>query len=454
MSITEIIAYLNETNSANDKLRKLKEMKGHDLFKRVLEMTYDKVRFTYGVTFKNVIVSRAIKTAPFMSLETALDELEKLTSRQVTGNDAIELLGNLHDALSADDAKVLELIIGRDLKMGCGRTSINKAFKNLIVKPAYMRCGLFGKKAATKLNVSATNPALVQLKADGTYREMLVSDGIVEFKSRSGEPYEYPLIVEEAKNMKKGYYFGELTVEGITDRSEGNGLINSDDVPHERLIFSVWDYVTEEEYQLSKLKDKTMKPFTKYGHRWIELKDILEEHETKHIQPIESHLVATLEEAIEHASVWMSQGLEGAVLKSQNSTFKDGTNNDQLKIKLQIDADVRVVGFKDGTKGTKREGKVGSIQFVTDDGKVQGYASGFSDEILDEISKNKHMYMNRVFSVQFNDITKGRNNEYYALSHPRFIEWRDDKTETDDLERIFENKEMAKDINYIFKQRA
>ena len=49
----------------------------------------------------------------------------------------------------------------------------------------------------------------------------------------------------------------------------------------------------------------------------------------------------------------MNKGLEGGVLKDKNLVFKNGTSNQQLKIKLKVDADLRVLGFLKGTKGTK-----------------------------------------------------------------------------------------------------
>ena len=49
-------------------------------------------------------------------------------------------------------------------------------------------------------------------------------------------------------------------------------------------------------------------------------------------------------------------------------------------------------------------------------------------------------------TVQFNDITKGRDNDHYAFSHPRFIEFRDDKDETDTLEKVNQLKEMAMEL--------
>lgn len=435
MTILEILNYLNETNSTNDKLKKLKQFKDNELFKRVLAMTYDKATYTYGVTMKNV---EYLQVNEKHDLTYFLDYLENsLCTREDTGNLAISTVGQIMSRLSTDDAKVAELILGRDLKINVGRTNINKVFKNLIVKPAYMRCGVYTQKTSQKI----PQPALIQLKADGTYREMLVQDGKVEFVSRSGENYQYPVIAQQGTDLEDGYYFGELTVRGISDRSEANGLINSDNPPHDDIIFSVWDYVSIDEYSRAKNKEKT---HIFYGDRFLHLKEMLSEHELDNIEVIESYLVESLPEAIERCSGFMSKGLEGAVLKSQRGLFKDGTSNDQLKMKLQIEADVRIVGFKDGSKGTKREGKIGSIQFATDDGKVKGYASGFTDDVLDEMSENPDKYIGLVFELQFNDITKGRNNDHYALSHPRFVEFRNDKTETDDLERILIMREMSK----------
>jgi hypothetical protein len=93
--------------------------------------------------------------------------------------------------------------------------------------------------------------------------------------------------------------------------------------------------------------------------------------------------------------------------------------------------------------GTKREGKIGSIEYATDDGKVRGYASGFTDAELDDMDGRREEILRQIMTLTCSDITRGRNNEHYALSHPRFVELRTDKTETDTLERIFEAKRMA-----------
>ena len=438
-NIYEILKDFNETNSTNDKIAKLKKYKSNALFTRILEVTYDKSRFTFGLTMKNV--RQSIKVNPFMELADAVEELEIFTSRKLTGNAAINQLGYMLDQLSEEDSKVMELIIGRDLKINVGRTNINKVHKGLIVKPVYKRCGIFTKKTESKIKY----PAFCQLKADGTYREMLLLNGKVEFMSRSGEVYEYPTIENDAvdSTLKDGYYFGEITVKGAENRSIGNGLINSDNCPHDDLIFSVWEYANTEEYKKAKLKEKDYLPETPYFESFYELEQSLIMGNFKHIELIESPQVGSAKEAMVWCSEWMKMGLEGAVLKNKHMLLKDGTSTDQLKMKLEIDVEVRMIGHREGKKGTKREGKLGSIQFSNDEGTVKGYASGFNDSMLDEISENLELYMDKIFTVRCNDITKGRNNNHYALSHPRYIEWRNDKNETDTLARMFEQKESA-----------
>lgn len=161
------------------------------------------------------------------------------------------------------------------------------------------------------------------------------------------------------------------------------------------------------------------------------------------IRPIEFKIVDNLSEALQYTSEWMNEGYEGAILKDLSGVFKDGTSKHQLKIKLEISAEMRVTGFHEGTPGTKREGKVGSIEFSNDEGTIKGRCSGFNDKELDYFTDNQDELIGKIIEVQFNDLSKGANNDYYALSHPRFIQFRDDKDETDTLEKVLELREMA-----------
>ena len=170
------------------------------------------------------------------------------------------------------------------------------------------------------------------------------------------------------------------------------------------------------------------------------------------IKIIEHKVVHNSQEVMEQNKIWMQQGYEGSILKDWSGVFADGTSKHQLKIKLKISAEMRIIGFQDGTIGTKREGMVGSLIFKNDEGTVEGRCSGFTDDMLEEFTNKKDFYLGKIIEVEFNDLSRAAGSEEYALSHPRFIEVREDKTETDNIEQIFKMREMAMDVSSYFEK--
>lgn len=162
------------------------------------------------------------------------------------------------------------------------------------------------------------------------------------------------------------------------------------------------------------------------------------------IQIIESHEVNSLEEAVAHTVRWMNSGLEGSILKDYNNVFKNHTSPTMLKLKVEAECEVICTGFIEGTKGTKREATFGSITFESQDGRVKGSTSGFTDAQLEDFNKRREELIGKVFTVRFNDMTRARDSDTWALSHPRFIEARSDRSDADTYERIVEQLDSAK----------
>lgn len=433
--LKDILNELNESNSSNYKLDILKKYKDNSELKKLLELTYNRNKYNFNVS-KNCIIKdnpSILESNGSKTVDDLLSALEILGGGTIRGNEAHQFVCNHLKYLDNDNKEIFLNVLGRDLKIGLNVKSINKVFKNLIPKPNYMRCAVLSEKTLKKINF----PAFIQLKMDGTYREIHVADGQVSGKTRSGEEYFNPVLFKEMENFPNGFYTGELTIEGES-RFTGNGLINSLNPPYEKITFTAWDYLTDEDY-LEKSK-------TPYYSRFESLLDIIEKHESNRVKLVPNHEVNSIDEALKYVSDWMEQGLEGGVLKDKNNVFKNGTSGTQLKIKLKVDAEMRITGFTDGTIGTKREGKIGAIQFSNDEGTIKGQCSGFSDEELDLFTKNKDNLIGRIISVEFNDIVKSENNDYYALSHPRFIEIRNDKDETDTLEKVIQLRDMAKGL--------
>ena len=430
--ISDFLSELNESNSSNYKISTLKKYQNSEIVKQLLKLTYDKNNFNFGMSRTRLlgILNESNFPEGIDKIDDYLDLLQE-NSGKLSGNSAKEFYSLLLQKLTEDSRVILLNILGRDLKCGINIKNINKVFKNLIPKPNYMRCAVFSEKLVKKIHF----PAMLQLKMDGTYREFNVSNGTVSAKTRAGEEYFNPVLFKEMMNFPDGYYMGELTIDGES-RFTGNGLINSLNPPLDKIIFTCWDFLTFDEY--------TGKVKTSYIDRFNRLQNLIENRDFKQVKLVENHIVNNVSEALKQVSLWMSEGLEGGVLKDFNNTFKNGTSNTQLKIKLKVDAEMRITGFTEGTPGTKREGKIGAIQFANDEGTIKGQCSGFSDAELEEFSKNKDSLIGKIISVEFNDITKAENNEYYALSHPRFIEVRNDKNETDDLKKVIQLRDMAK----------
>jgi len=447
--IYNIIEELNLENGSNYKKAVLKKYEDNELLKRVLKMTYDRVSYTYGITMKNVHADTSKNTE---TLEWGLDLLEnELVTRNTTGNAAISLVENILEAMSETDRIIIERILDRDLKIRLGRTEINKVFKNLIVKSPYTRCEIGTEKNILKnmpiyKDGNFKNKVYSQLKMDGTFRRAIIDGENVEITSRPGIVSSFPLIEKQLLSLGiEGYVFiGEMTLRGEQNRNIGNGIINSDNIPHENVLYTVWDMIPINEFSMTKNEIKAAEKagtLSLYEDRFNLLKELLD-HPLQNVELVESRIIKNMKEAYEHFQEVTERGDEGTVIKSYDMTHKDGNSKKQLKCKINFEIDARVVGFIEGKKGTSREKTFGSIVYETDDGKIKGSVSGFTDEQLEDFNSRRNEIIGRVIEIEANNLTKGRNNDYYALSHPRFIRLRDKNT-TDTLERAQESLKNA-----------
>lgn len=436
MNVLAILNELRNTSSINQKIEILTQNKDNLELKDVLKSTYDNIN--YYVTSKNLQINWQKNSLNF-SLNYIINKFKsELSTRNVTGNNALSLVEELlNNAESQEIVDTSLLILDRDLKLGLGKTLINKVWKDLVKDTPYMRCGVFSEKLAKKINF----PAICQLKADGRFTYAIKNDNEVIFESRSGELTEFPLLKNEFLKLADGVYVGELLVKNISDRTIANGLINSLNPPHEAIYMKCWDMVKLDEYADARHETKMQRE--SYQTRWDNLsKELIHVNQDK-LSVIDSVEVNSVSEALVLTSKWMNDGYEGSILKDTSLIFKDHTSNQQLKLKVEIELEVRITGFIEGKKGTKRENTFGSITFKTDDNKIVGSTSGFSDKLLKEFNEKRQELIGKVMAVKCNDILKANSDGIHSLSHPRFVELRDDKDYTDTLERSLELKQLS-----------
>jgi len=431
----DIINKIRNTNSTKEKVNILKQHVDNKLLRQILSMTYDKVVYSYGITLKTI--EKPTTYTGELTLKEAIDKVTHyLVNEEVRGLAANRLVNKLLKSLNEQDSEILYCLIGRDLKLGMNVKSINKAIPNLITSPPYMRCSILTEKTVKRIKF----PAYLQVKLDGTYTTIIVHKGSVRLLTRSGhEDNKATRDIQAASKLPDGAYIGEMLVEGISDRAEANGLINSDNPPVNKIYMVLWDFIPLKEFYDPKHTKNIVQTRMSYGNRMYSLYNIIKGKKSKYLRLVKTKIVKDMEEVLTITKQWIEEGEEGAVLKSKDNIFKDHTSPTQLKIKVKFSIDVRVTGFIEGRKNTKRTQTFGALTYSTDDGKITGSVSGFSDSELKEISGNRDYYIGKIMEIEGNNITKAQNSNTYAISHPRFIEFRFDKDSTDTIDRAFES---------------
>lgn len=400
------------------------------------------------------------------TLQWALEGLKSLISREYTGHKAISWLNTILSALSSDDAYILERIIEKDCKIGMGTSNINKIFPKLIEETPYMGAKAFEEKLARKI-FENDGFGYSQVKMDGRYCNAVISDGNVLLESRQGEPtiVTGAIFLEELAKFEDCVLNGELTMDG-KERYESNGIIASiiditgkvnDRTEAEtnkkkaafvkehgsfedalsKIRFTVWDSIKLVEYS----EAKSTRP---YSNRLSEVDFFLNKYKPTMISKVETRVVKSYEEAMSHFQETLSRKLEGTILKSSDGTWKDGKPNWQVKMKLEIDVDLKIVGFNLGTG--KNAQVISSLNAESSCGKVFTKPTGMNEAMMKHVTENQDKLINTIVEVKCCGLSKDSSGNY-ALLHPVFKALRDDKNTCDSLESIEKIESMAKSLS-------
>jgi ATP-dependent DNA ligase len=125
----------------------------------------------------------------------------------------------------------------------------------------------------------------------------------------------------------------------------------------------------------------------------------------------------------------LTEGEEGLVLKDPKGPWEDKRVKHQVKMKAELEADLRVVGVTPGTG--KYQGKIGSLMVESGDGEVQcSVGTGLSDE---ERSMAFSEFENKIVAVKYNAVITDKKTGHKSLFLPVFVEIRDDKCVADNV---------------------
>lgn len=430
MNINTFLESLAANNSRNFKIEQLNANSDNGVLREVVRLALDP--FTQFYIRK--IPAYTPRTEPTnVTLRFALDSLFDLSSRLVTGNAGINHLKSLLEVLSADDAKVIERIIQKDLKCGVDVSTANKVWSGLIVDYPCMLCSPFEQKLVDKIKF----PAYAQMKMDGMRFNAIVRDGKCEFRSRNGKEILLLGNLEQEFISLAGdidcVFDGELLVmlpgdHQFTDRQTGNGILNKANkgtisVEEASMVHaSVWDLIPYAYFVDGHCP-------TPYSKRYATLENLVNEQdsENKKIWNVASTIVQTFEEAQSIFEDYLSKGYEGIILKDGSGVWEDKRSKTQIKFKGELECDLKIVAVEEG-KG-KAAGMLGAIVCESSDGIVKvSVGSGFSD--LQRKNYWAENLIDRIVAIKYNSRITNKQGET-SLFLPVFIELRDDKDVAD-----------------------
>lgn len=478
-NIYNILSKLRSDNGKNHKVKVLQENSANKDLQKFLKLVLDPL-----TKFHIKKIPKYAHESSSETFESVIEGLELLSSRKITGLEAIQHLSNMLSNSDASLQHLIKLIIEKDLDCGVQTSIVNNVFGSTFIKEApYMGARSYSKKDVAKLFEKEKSNGLVsQLKADGRYANVIIDNGMVYAEARSGietdvlGAFDFMGLVEE-KFGEPCVTNGEIIIQGIP-RYASNGVIssfvsinskicNSVDVSKDikkfndsykefgidwenvssKLTYVIWDVIPLETYKtFGEFKSKP------YGERF---KFIQENLTNAHPQLIvvESLFVSTVEEAMVHFQKLVSSGEEGTILKSLSESWFDGKPSFQIKFKLEIEIDLYIEGFLYGEEGTKNESLYSRINCTSEasEGKVlTTTASGMKEAVIEYVTNSHENLVGTVITIVCSGLSRNKKGEYSCL-HPRVHPtnaFRDDKTKANTLDECISIQNAALGLTF------
>ena len=432
--MSQIYTIFEQLASDNSRLAKeaiLIKHKGNNTLQRVFYLALDPFQQFYIRKIPEYTPAKTLS----ITLDKALDDLDDLNKRVVTGNAAIAYLKNILESLLENDAKIIERVIAKDLRCGVSEATANKIWPKLISTYPVMLASGYDQKLVDKIKF----PAYVQLKLDGMRFNAIVRGQTVEFRSRNGREILIPNksftvpFIKMADHYKQDMVFdGELLIADYAgkpvNRQTGNGILSKaikgtmSDTEALQVMATLWDAIPYDSFKAGIDKEP-------YNIRMAKLSNAMQDMKTvnaqlgKYVALVWTEQVNDLYTAKRIFEKFLAEGQEGTILKSKDGIWEDKRSKEQIKFKGELECDLRVVDWEEGTG--KNKGRLGALVCESEDGAIRvNVGSGYTDEQRNAYTKT---VIGKVATVKYNARIQDRGGNVESLFLPVFIELREDK---------------------------
>lgn len=432
--IIEIVEKLREL-SGNAQLEYLQENKDNLLLKEVLDYTYNPDK-KYGINEAKLDkgLQSLIRTPDITELDInvinaniwndfkkSLDEFS--SQKGIKEADVARLCGRFFNYIEPKSNDLLRGILLKDLRLGLNIKTLTKVWKDIYFRYSYMGARPFSMDNVKKVKM----PCIAQLKADGLFCNAIVDpiNNKVEYRSRQGKDINiYGSLENDLLKIKANDKFvihGELLCLDNENkplpREVSNGIIRRDNKTQEELdsiVLLCWDFVPYNNF----VDGIWEVPYENRLGMLYQMSEMAGDR----LRVIDTYTVNDIDGAMKLFNDLYSKGEEGIIIKENDIIWKDGKPKGQVKIKAELECDLRAIGFEEGSGAYS--GMCGTIICVSEDKKLKVGVKPRTPESAKEVFDNQDKYLNQILTVKYNARIKRKDEEIESLFLPVFMEWR------------------------------
>lgn len=414
--IFDTLVRLSLTQSQTEKLRLLRRHKNNELFKQLLQYTYDPFKI-YHLKFDMLGDHHTQKKMSITTFEICAPMMFKFLD-YLSSKPGATLLDR-EEALrfAKNHGNIILKVINKSLNCNISATTINKVWPGLIPQ--------FKVQLAKEADIQYIQfPVIVQKKYDGVRMLAIKGEKDVHLYTRNGKRINYPFLARELAICMQPFTVldGELC-DSMGRRTKISGLVNS---------AIKGGAITEEQH--------TKNDIFYFVFDWLPLKDFNEAYcaipYIERASKIPLFALSTIfkvpliyaKTASEVQTIYdaeIKKGGEGLVLKQDYHKYDFKRSTAWGKLKEIKTADLRCVNTIEGTG--KYEGLIGAL---TCTGIVEGkqvtvnVGSGLTDADRQLPTTD---YLGYTIEIKYNSLIRDSKTGQWSLFLPRYVATRFDK---------------------------
>ena len=285
--------------------------------------------------------------------------LNRLASRQITGNIARSTLSAALGSYTEETAKYLARVVGKDLKCGVTETTLNKLYPNLVPVYDVMLAGKVDSKFKWYF------PVMADAKLDGQRVTAFCENGVVNYFSRSGKEADFcnglfdDEIIRLSEELRSPLVLdGEVMGDTYIETMNAKG--SEADSAKAKLKFHVFDICgkTAWDQGIFNVPNKVRVELIDSNFSKLGLTKLV---------PVLRKICQNMDELRDFYRHVLDLGYEGLILKDPDSMYEKKRSKSWMKWKPVYQADLTIVGVYAGNEGTKNADKMGGFTLKGED---------------------------------------------------------------------------------------